>query len=328
MFHPARRVMQEANRPMRAVQVTGPADRPVLVETDVPRPTPGENEVLIQVHAAGVTPAESLWYPTSHNKDGSTRSGAIPGHEFSGVVAAVGDSVTGFSVGEEVYGMNDWFIDGATAEFCVAAASSIVLKPSKLTHAQAGAVPIGALTAWQGLVDRAKLKRGERVLVHGGAGAVGVFAVQLARLLGAEIITTVSTANLHFVTQLGARQAIDYTTDAFEKKIHAVDVVFDCVGGETLARSWSVLKPGGRMVTIASNSEATSDQRIKDAFFIVEPSQKQLVEVGKLLDQGRLRVFVDTEVPLSDAPAAYSGKVARKHGYGKTVVVLPANPTP
>jgi NADPH:quinone reductase-like Zn-dependent oxidoreductase len=318
-------MMQEAIRLLRAVQLTGPAEPPMLVEIDVPRPTPGENEVLIQVRAAGVTPTELLWYPTWHNKDGTARSGAIPGHEFSGVVAAVGDSVTGFSVGEEVYGMNDWFIDGATAEFCVAAASSIALKPSKLTHAQAAAVPIGALTEWQGLVDRAKLKRGERVLVHGGAGAVGVFAIQLARSLGAEIITTASAANLDFVAQFGARQAIDYTRGAFEEKVCDVDVVFDCVGGETLERSWSVLKPGGRMVTIASDSEATGDQRVKDAFFIVEPNQKQLVEVGELLDAGRLRVFVDSEVPLAEAPAAYSRKLARKRGYGKTVVVLPPN---
>jgi NADPH:quinone reductase-like Zn-dependent oxidoreductase len=297
----------------------------MLVENDVPRPTPSKNEVLIQVHAAGVTPTELLWYPTWHNKDGGARSGAIPGHEFSGVVAAVGDSVTGLSVGDEVYGMNDWFIDGATAESCVAAASGIVPKPSKLTHAQAAAVPIGALTAWQGLMDRARLKQGEKILVHGGAGAVGVFVIQLARDLGAEIITTASARNLDFVTRLGAQQAIDYTTDAFDKTVHDVDVVFDCVGGETLARSWRVLKPGGRMVTIASDSEATGDQRVKDAFFIVEPNQKQLVEVGASLDEGRLRVFVDTEVRLSEAPAAYSGKLARKRGYGKTVVVLSAN---
>ena len=312
---------------MRAVQVNGPADRPTLVEAHVPRPAPGENDVLIQVQAAGVTSAELQWYPTWHNKDGSTRSGAIPGHEFSGVVAEVGGSVTGVSVGDEVYGMNDWFIDGATADFCVAAASSVAKKPSKLTDAEAAAVPISALTAWQGLVDRAKLKRGERVLVHGGAGAVGVFVIHRARELGAEIISTASARNLEFVTQLGARRAIDYNKDAFEETVRDVDVVFDCVGGETLARSWGVLKPGGRMVTIASDAEGTLDQRVKDAFFILEPNQRQLVEIAERLDKGRLRSFVDTEVPLSEAPAAYSGKLVRKHGYGKTVVVISANGT-
>jgi NADPH:quinone reductase-like Zn-dependent oxidoreductase len=312
---------------MRAVRLNGPADRPVLVEADVPRPILANDEVLIRVRAAGVTPTELIWYPTTHNKDGSPRTGAIPGHEFSGVVSELGASATGFSVGDEIYGMSDWFIDGATAEFCVAAASSIAPKPAKLTHAEAAAVPIGALTAWQGLVDRARLRRGERVLIHGGAGAVGVFAIQLARNMGAEVMATASTRTLDFVTQLGARQVIDYTADAFEQRVHDVDIVFDCVGGETLMRSWSVLRPGGRLVTIAASSEATADPRVKDAFFIVEPNQKQLVEIGELLNTGKLRVFVDTEIPLSDAPAAYSQRLVRRLGYGKMVVVLPANQT-
>ncbi len=312
---------------MRAVRLNGPADRPVLVEADVPRPIPANDEVLIRVHAVGVTPTELIWYPTTHNKDGSARSGAIPGHEFSGVVVAAGDSATGFSIGDEIYGMSDWFIDGASAEFCVAAASSIAPKPAKLTHPEAAAVPIGALTAWQGLVDHARLKPGERILIHGGAGAVGVFAIQLARNLAAEIITTASTRTLDFVTALGARHVIDYTTDVFEQRVRDVDVVFDCVGGETLMRSWSVLRPGGRIVTIAASSEAPADPRVKDAFFIVEPNQKQLVEIGEMLNTGNLRVFVDMEIPLSDAPAAYSQKLARRLGYGKTVVVLPANQT-
>jgi NADPH:quinone reductase-like Zn-dependent oxidoreductase len=312
---------------MRAVQLTGSAGAHVLIESEVPVPTPHDNEILIRVHAAGVTPTELIWYPTTHNKDGGERSGAVPGHEFSGVVAALGDSATGFSVGDEVYGMNDWFIDGATAEFCVAAASDIAPKPAKLTHAEAAAVPIGALTAWQGLIDRAKLKRGERVLIHGGAGAVGVFAIQLARDLGAEIITTTSTRTIDFVTHLGAPHVIDYTSEAFEKKVHHVDVVFDCVGGETLRRSWNVLRPGGRLVTIAASAETTDDQRTKDAFFIVEPNKKHLIEVARLLDEGKLRVFVDLEVPFSDAPAAYSQKLVRRLGYGKMVVVFTANTT-
>lgn len=310
---------------MRAVQLAGTGDKPVLVESEVQVPTPHANEVLIHVSAAGVTPTELIWYPTTHNKDGSQRSGAIPGHEFSGVVAALGESATGFSVGDEVYGMSDWFIDGATAEYCLAAASSIAPKPQNLTHAQAAAVPIGALTAWQGLIDRAKLTRGERILIHGGAGAVGVFAIQLSRDLGAEIIATTSARTLDFVSQLGAHRVIDYAHEDFEQTVHDVDVVFDCVGGETLKRSWSVLRAGGRLVTIAADIETPDDPRVKDAFFIVEPNQKQLVEVGELLNAGKLSVFVDMEIPLSDAPAAYSQKLVRRLGYGKIVVVFPAN---
>ena len=147
--------------------------------------------------------------------------------------------------------MNDWFADGATAEFC-AGAAGIAPKPKHLSHAESAAVPIGALTAWQGLVDRAKIREGERVLVHGGAGAVGVFAVQIARLHGAEIIATASRRNADFVAKLGAQTVIDYAATPFEQRAKDVDVVFDCVGGDTLRRSWSVLKPGGRMVTIAA----------------------------------------------------------------------------
>ena len=308
---------------MRAFRLSASQTPPALQETDAPAGTPGANQVLVRVYAAGVTPTELLWYPTSHNKDGSERPGAIPGHEFSGVVAAPGADAKGFAVGDEVFGMNDWFADGATAEYCVADASAIAHKPTSLTHAEAAAVPLGALTAWQGL-DRARLHEGERILVHGGSGAVGVFVIQMARLRGAHVIATASAQNLKFVLGLGAESAIDYSAERFEQQVRDLDVVFDCVGGDTLRRSWSVLKPGGRMVTIAADAENTDDPRIKDAFFIVEPDGQQLAETGKLLDQGKLRVFVDAEVPLSEAAAAYSRKIESRRGYGKTVIVMPA----
>jgi NADPH:quinone reductase-like Zn-dependent oxidoreductase len=307
---------------MRAVQLTGSQSSPLLVETDAPKPAPGANEVLVQVYAAGITPTELQWYPTLHNKDGSDRKGAIPGHEFSGAVAALSAGAKGFSVGDEVFGLNDWFADGATAQYCVADASGITRKPASLTHAEAAAVPIGALTAWQGL-ERARLQAGQRILVQGGAGAVGVFVIQMARLRGAHVITTASAQNLEFVRRLGAERAIDYADGRVEDQVRDLDVVFDCVGGDTLRRSWSVLKPGGRMVTIASDNGAAEDPRIKDAFFIVEPNSEQLAEIGKLLDQGKLRVFVDAAVPMSQAAAAYSRKIKSRRGCGKAVVVMP-----
>lgn len=306
---------------MKAIQLitSQPA---VLAEAEVSKPAPGKGEVLVRVHAAGVTPTELIWSPTSTTRDGQPRLRAIPGHEFSGVIAAIGDDAAGFAVGDEVYGLNDWFADGATAEYCVTEPASIARDPKTLTHAEAAAVPIGALTAWQGLLDRAKVRAGEHVLVHGGTGAVGVFAIQLARLHGARITTTASTKNASFASELGAETVIDYKTTAFEDVVRDVDVVFDTVGGETLDKSWSVLKPGGRLVTIAADVEGRTDGRSKEAFFIVEANQKQLSEIGGLLDSGKLRVFVDVEVPLADAPAAYERKVQRKLGYGKVVVVI------
>jgi NADPH:quinone reductase-like Zn-dependent oxidoreductase len=305
---------------MQCVRLSGQT----LEVAEIARPSAGTGEILIEVYGAGVTPTELIWYPTTHEKDGTARRNAIPGHEFSGVVAGVGEGASGFAVGDEVYGMNDWFSEGATAEYCVAVPSNIARKPAHLSHAEAASVPIGALTAWQGLFERAKLKAGERVLVHGGAGAVGVFVVQLAKSHGAEVIATASSQQREFLSKLGAKQVIDYAAGPFEKSVRDLDVVFDCVGGDTLERSWSVLRPGGRMVTIAANREGTTDERIKDAFFIVEPKQQQLVEVGKMLDAGKLRTFVDAEVPLNEAAAAYERRVARKHGYGKVVVVTPA----
>jgi NADPH:quinone reductase-like Zn-dependent oxidoreductase len=146
-----------------------------------------------------------------------------------------------------------------------------------------GKRPIGALTAWQGLFERARLQAGERVLIHGGSGAVGVFAIQLARRTGAHVITTASSRNFDFLSQLGANEVIDYRLDRFEDRARDLDVVFDAVGGETLKRSWSLLKPQGRMVTIAADSEGTKDERIEKAFFIVEPNQKELTEISRLL---------------------------------------------
>jgi NADPH:quinone reductase-like Zn-dependent oxidoreductase len=236
----------------------------------------------------------------------------------------VGDDTVGFDTGQEVYGMNDWFADGAMAEYCITQPTSVAQKPPSLTHVEAATVPIGALTAWQGLFDRARLQAGERVLVHGGAGAVGVFAIQLARLRGAQVTATASARNLAFVSQLGAAQVIDYRAVRFEDNVRDIDVIFDAVGGETLQRSWAVLKPSGRMITIAADSEYTTDDRVKQAFFIVEPNHTQLTQIGSLLEAGDLQPVVDAVLPLTRASEAYTGEVRQRRGCGKVVVAVAA----
>jgi NADPH:quinone reductase-like Zn-dependent oxidoreductase len=300
---------------MRAMRLTDTPQGQVPAEADVPRPQPGPGELLICVCAAGVTKTELQWYPTLHTKSGEKRVGAIPCHEFSGLV------VDG---GQEVFGMNDWFADGALADYCVAPSATAVSKPSVLSHAEAASIPIGALTAWQGLFSHAGVQPGERVLIHGGAGAVGVFAIQLAAQRGAHVIATASSANLGLITSLGAEQSIDYRASRFEDLLHDIDVVFDTVGGDTLDRSWSVLKPGGRLVTIVSTAENSTDGRVKKAFFIVEPNQEQLTEVARRIAQGQLRTVVDAVIPLSEAPLAYRGELERQ-GRGKIVVALQLN---
>jgi NADPH:quinone reductase-like Zn-dependent oxidoreductase len=304
------------------MQVNNADHGPVLILAEMQKPEPGLGEVLIHVLAAGVTPAELHWYPAAHTKSGAARMRAVPGHEFSGVIAAVGKGVQDFKVGDEVYGMNDWFSDGATAEFCITRSDNIARKPATLSYEAAASVPIGALTSWQGLIEHAKLQPGERVLIHGGAGAVGPYAVQMAHIRGAGVITTVSPENIDFVNRLGADEVIDCKASRFEKEVRDVDVVFDTVGGDTLDRSWGALKHGGRVITIAAGIEHTADQREKDAFFIVEPNQKQLVEIGKEIDSGHLRAFVKTTVPMNEASAAYNGAVTHASGYGKIVIAV------
>jgi NADPH:quinone reductase-like Zn-dependent oxidoreductase len=311
---------------MNRVSVSGPESSPELVPTTGPEPRPGCGELLIQVRAAGVMSTELEWYPTWHSKSGGKRVAAVPCHEFSGVVAGVGEDAGSLKVGVEVFGMNDWYSDGAAADYCIAPYFSVVPKPSRLTDAEAASVPIGALTAWQALFVKADLQPGERVLIHGGAGAVGIFAVQLARLHGAHVIATASAANVSFVLSLGAHEVIDYRVSRFEDVAKKADVVLDTVGGETLERSWSILTPGGRLVTVVSSVANSTDQRAKDAFFIVEPNQEQLGVVAGLLQAGRLRPVVDAVVPLSRAADAFAGRVDRQ-GRGKIVFAVSSNGT-
>jgi NADPH:quinone reductase-like Zn-dependent oxidoreductase len=304
---------------MKAIQVVD-AEQRQLRQGEIERPKVGTGELLIAVRAVGVTKTELVWYPTTHQKSGEPRVGAVPGHEFSGVVAEVGEGVIGVGVGDAVFGMNDWFADGAMAEFCVTKPENVAPKPMTLTHAQAASLPIGALTAWQGYFERAKLKAGERVLVQGGAGAVGVFAVQLAKMQGAEVIATASAKTMKLVKELGADVVIDYKAERFEDKVKDVDVVFDTVGGDTRTRSEAVMKSSGRLISIAADGEVTTDPKVRDAYFIVEPRREELIAVAALVDTGKLRTFVDVVVPFEEAQRAYTGELPERLGYGKVVV--------
>ena len=218
--------------------------------------------------------------------------------------------------------MNDWYAQGATAEFCCAPPSTIAPKPARLTHVEAASVPIDALTAWQGLFDRVQLQAGERVLIHGGAGAVGVFAIQVACRRGAHVVTTASGRDRDFLLRLGAQQVIDYHTERFEDVAKNVNVVFDAVGGSTLQRSWGVLAPGGRLVTIVSTVKSADDERTKQALFFVEPNRPQLCEIAEMLDAGQLRPVVGAVLPFAQAAAAYTREPMRDRRPGKTVVTL------
>lgn len=311
---------------MKAIRLPARGGPESLRFEDAPAPRPGPGEVLIRVRAAGVTPTELLWAPTWTTRDGGPRQRpVIPGHEFSGEVAALGEGVTGLGVGEPVYGMSDWFEDGTQAEFCLARPADVARKPASVDHAHAAVTPISALTTWQGLFERARLEAGQRILIHGAAGGVGSFAVPFARRRGARVTATASAGNLDFVRGLGADEVIDYRAERFEERARGVDVVFDTVGGDTLRRSWGVLKPGGRLVTSATSEEGSQDERTRAAFFIVEPRRAELEEIARRIDAGQVRPVVGAEFPLADAILAYRTKPIR----GKVVLrVAPdADPT-
>ncbi len=302
---------------MKAIRLhQGDGSRSLLYEK-APKPIPKDNQVLVQVYAAAITPTEFDWYPTFHTPEGGMRPFPIVlGHELSGVVEAVGSDCTAVQVGDSIYGLSDWFIDGAQAEYCLTGLANIAPKPVTLEHIQAAAAPISALTAWQALIDRAHLSAGQRVLIHGAAGGVGCFAVQLARHQRTHVFATASAANIDFVKALGAEEVIDYRITPFETVVGDVDVVLDTVGGTTRDRSWGVLKKGGRLVTIAADAEGSKEQRVRDAFFIVEPNRNQLVNIAHLIDTSALRPVVGAVFSMENFRQAYEQKPMR----GKNVL--------
>jgi NADPH:quinone reductase-like Zn-dependent oxidoreductase len=283
-------------------------------------PNLSAGEVLIRVHATAVTQGEFEWYPTWHTPKGDPRIHPVPSHEFSGAIEEIAPDVKGLEKGDAVYGLNNWFIDGAAAEYCITTPAELAPKPTTIDHLQAAVVPISGLTAWQALFDHGRLIAGQKVLIHGGAGGVGTFAIQLAAWKGAFVAATVSEANVEFVRKLGATEIINYRKAKFEEDVKDADVVLDLVGGDTLKRSFDAIKEGGRVVTIAASSELTEDPKVKEAFFIVEANREQLKELAQLIDAGVLRPIVSEVLPLAGAAEAYFP--TKKTSPGKTVLMV------
>jgi NADPH:quinone reductase-like Zn-dependent oxidoreductase len=306
---------------MKAVRLHSRGGPEQLVYEDAPLPDPAAGEVRVRVFAAGITPTELTWDATYQTPDGRDRLPSIPGHDVSGVVEALGRGVTGVSPGDAVYGLIDFPRDGSAAEFVAVPAAHLAPKPGTLDHVRAAAVPLSALTAWQALFDHAGLAAGQKVLIHGAAGGVGSFAVQLARWRGAQVSGTTSADDADFLRALGVETVIDYRAARFEDLLRDVDVVLDTVGGETLERSWRVLRPGGTLVSIAARP-SPEQARIADArgvFFIVEPSRPQLVELARLIDEGRVRPVLEAVFPLAQARAAFERGLSGHHR-GKIVL--------
>ncbi|WP_245277498.1 NADP-dependent oxidoreductase [Rhizobium leguminosarum] len=271
----------------------------------VPKPAPGPGEVLIRVRAAGVGP----W-------DGWIRAGksALPqplpltlGSDLSGDVVSIGADVADLAVGDPVYGVTNPRFIGAYAQYAVASAEMIARKPATISYADAASVPVIAVTAWQGLFDQAQLVAGQKVLIHGAAGNVGAYAVQLARRAGIEIIATAARRDFAYLRELGADTLVDYHSERFEDVARDVDAVLDLVGGETQRRSFQVLRRGGKLISAVSppDQDLASQHGVEAAFFLVSVGTEHLTKIAELIDNGDLKTRVGMILPLEEAYVAH-----------------------
>lgn len=307
---------------MKAVRVHKFGSPEVISIDDLPKPEPGRGEVVVRVKAAGIGP----W-------DGLIRSGksVLPhplpltlGSDLSGEVDSVGAGVENLKVGDDVFGVTNERFTGAYAEYAVARAAMLAPKPKRLNHTHAASVPVVAVTAWQMVFDCAQLSSGQAVLVHGGAGNVGGYAVQLAKRAGAVVIATASVENDSYVRRLGADGVIDYRVRRFEERVKEIDAVLDTVGGETLDRSYGVLKRGGIVVSSATqpSKEKAEHYGVRAVFFLVQVTTERLKMIGEMLDAGALQSEVGEVLWLDEARRGHEMLEGAPHRRGKIVIKI------
>ena len=310
---------------MKAIRMHTRGGPELLAYEDAPRPALQPGDALVRVIATSITKTELTWDETYTDCDGQPRIPTIPGHEFAGIVDTLASETVGVSVGDAVYALSSFCRNGSAAELIATRAADLAPKPRSLNFEQAAAVPLAGLTAWQALFDHAQIERGSRVLVHGAAGGVGTYAVQLANWKGAEVIATASAKDHNFLGELGASKVIDYNHEHFEEKVKDVDMVLDTVGGETQERSWGVLRHGGILISVVGPvaAEKAASLGLRAAFFIVEPNRAQLIQMGDLIDKGTLRVIVGAVLPLGRAREAFE-QASTGHKRGKIVLQVAA----
>ncbi len=306
---------------MKAVYIEAYGGREQLKYGNLPEPELRPNDVLIEVHAAAINPV-----------DWKIRNGwlqqriqytfpLILGWDVAGVVVKTGPEVTKFKVGDLVFSRPDIQRNGGYAEYIAVDEQLVALKPANLSFEEAAAVPLAALTAWQALVDVAHVEAGQQVLVHAGAGGVGLYAIQLAKHFGARVTTTVSTRNMDLAQSLGADTVIDYTNQDFTSNGRVYDIVFDTVGGDVQEQSLGVVKPGGMLVSIVSPPDHAKCETngIRGAWLFLEPNGETLAKIGKLIEEGQVRPVVGAVFPLAEAAKAHELSESR-HLQGKIVL--------
>ena len=295
----------------------------VITNDDLPRPEPGSGQLLVRVKAAGVGNWDALI------REGKIQLQPLPltlGSELSGVVEGVGADVLGFNIGDEVYGATNEQFSGAYAEYALPFAKKMARKPNTLSFIEAASVPIVAVTAWQMLFEHARLRAGQTVLVHGAAGNVGAYTVQLAKQAGLRVFATAASADLEYVRGLGAERVVDYKKEEFEECMDGLDAVLDTVGGETQQRSLRVLKPDGILVSIVSPVPEASQKQygIRAAYFYADISTARLNRITELFDGGKLVTDVGTVLPLEEARTAHEMLAGAPHQRGKIVLNVAA----
>jgi NADPH:quinone reductase-like Zn-dependent oxidoreductase len=305
---------------MKAVRVHRFGPPEVIALEDVPKPEPSNGEVVVEVKAAGIGPWDAL-----------IRSGksALPqplplvlGSDLSGVIDSIGPGVEQFKVGDEVFGVTNERFTGAYAEYALAKAAMIAPKPKSLNHTHAASVPVVAVTAWQMVFDFAQLSSGQSVLIQGGAGNVGGYAVQFARLAGALVIATTSAKDVSYVRSLGGVGVIDYRATRFEERVKEIDAVIDTVGGDTLDRSYGVLKRGGIVVSSAAqpSNEKAEHHGVRAVFFLVQVTTERLRKIAELIDAEKLRTEVGEVLWLDEARKGHAMLEGAPHRRGKIVI--------
>lgn len=307
---------------MKAVRIHHFGGPEVLDLEDLPRPEPGPGEVLVRIRAAGVNPVD---YKIREGRYPAVKAKQLPvilGRDMAGVVAALGEGASGLSVDDAVFAMLPQD-RGGYAEWVAVPADLCAPKPERLNFIEAASVPLAALTAWQGLFTHGGLESGQRVLIHGASGGVGPYAVQFARIKGAEVYATASAHNRAFVEGLGAKRVIDYRRERFEDVVQDVDLVYDMIGDETQARSWRILKPGGTLVSTvqAPDPDQARKAGVTAARYTCQPDGAQLRKIGDLIEAGEVIVTIDRVFHL-EAAAEAERRLQDEHVTGKVVLAV------
>lgn len=309
---------------MRAAQLEGDGGAEALRVRSVLKPELAAGKILIQVQAAGVNPIDYKLRSGQFRPD-SLHFPATLGSDFAGIVAELGSGLTDLQVGDEVYGQAGLLMggSGSFAEFLLADSQTVALKPERINHLQAAALPLTGVSALQALCEHLKLKRRQKILIHGGAGGIGTVAIQLAKYLGAFVATTISAHDHDYVVGLGGDEIIDYHSQPFEELISGFDAVLDTIGGDTYTRSFQVLRPGGTIVSMLEqpNQQLCQQHGVKAIFQLTEVNRERLNRLAELADQGVIKENIDRVYPLIQTAEALS-YLEHKGPKGKVLIEI------